>query len=100
MRELSLFPEPFVRGTDESPSQQNPKPRSCLMSQLDQTQLAQIVGAVLAALRTEGQSTAPKAATVASPTDKLSQRDAAIRAGFARRGIKNVTLMNRADGFQ
>jgi hypothetical protein len=62
---------------------------------LNQDQLSQIVAAVISALQVQG--TAPKAASISTPGDKLAQRDAAISAGFARRGIKNVTLMNRAD---
>ena len=65
------------------------------MANLSQAELAQLVAEVIKALGNNG--TAPKAAPVASPVDKLALRDAAIRAGFARRGIKNVTLMNRAD---
>ena len=65
------------------------------MAQLDQTMLNAIVAAVMQQLQTQGS--APKALAISSPADKLAQRDAAIRAGFARRGIKNVTLMNRAD---
>ena len=65
------------------------------MAQLDQTMLNAIVAAVMQQLQTQGS--APKAPAISSPADKLAQRDAAIRAGFARRGIKNVTLMNRAD---
>jgi hypothetical protein len=62
---------------------------------LDQTELAQIVSAVIQALKVGDTSAKP--ASLSAPVDKLAQRDAAIRAGFARRGIKNVTLMNRAD---
>jgi hypothetical protein len=63
---------------------------------LNQTQLAQIVSAVLAALNTSNSST-PKAPAISAPGDKLAQRDASIRAGFKRRGITDVVLMDRND---
>jgi hypothetical protein len=63
---------------------------------LNQTQLAQIVSAVLAAFNTSNSS-APKAPAISSPVDKLAQRHAAIRAGFKRRGFQNVVLMDRND---
>jgi hypothetical protein len=65
------------------------------MAQLDQTQLSQIVQAVISALQVQG--TAPKAPAISTPVDKLAQRDASIRMGFARRGIKDVVLLNRTD---
>ena len=62
---------------------------------LNQTQLAQIVSAVLAALQTQGS--APKAAAPAKPGNSLETKDRALIAGFRRRGIADVVLMDRAD---
>jgi hypothetical protein len=62
---------------------------------LDTVQLNQIVSAVLAALQVSQSS--PKGAPISQPIDRLAQKDAAIKAGFARRGIKDVVLMDRAD---
>jgi hypothetical protein len=65
------------------------------MTQLDQQQLSQIVSAVIQALQVQNAGSKP--AFVAQPVDRLAQRDAAIRAGFSRRGIKDVVLMDRND---
>jgi len=64
------------------------------MAKLDQEALSQIVGAVLASLQAQG---AASAAPVAKAGNSLEQKDKALIAGFARRGIKNVVLMDRSD---
>ncbi len=66
------------------------------MAELDQTQLAQIVGAVLAALRTEG--IAPKAASAKSG-NSLEAKDRALISGFKRKGIPidQIKLMDRSN---
>ena len=65
---------------------------------LNQTQLAQIVSAVLAALNTSNSST-PKAASISAPVDTLAQKDRALIAGFKRKGIPvdQIVLMDRAN---
>jgi hypothetical protein len=60
------------------------------MAQLDQTQLSQIVQAVISALQVQGA--APKAASISAPADKLAQRHAAILKGFQRKGFKDAKL--------
>src|SRR5262249_10674556 len=67
------------------------------MAQLDQTQLSQIVQAVISALQVQG--TAPKAASISTPADKLAQRDRSLIAGFRRKGIPldQIVLMDRAN---
>jgi hypothetical protein len=64
---------------------------------LNQTQLAQIVSAVLAALNTSNSST-PKPA-ISSPVDTLAQKDRALVAGFKRKGIPldQIKLMDRSN---
>ena len=62
---------------------------------LDQTELAQIVSAVIQALKVGDTSAKP--VSVSTPVDKLALRDASIRAGFKRRGVQYVVLMDRAD---
>jgi hypothetical protein len=57
---------------------------------LNQTQLAQIVSAVISALQVQG--TAPKAPAISAPADKLAQRHAAILRGFRRKGFKDAKL--------
>jgi hypothetical protein len=66
---------------------------------LNQVQLSQIVGAVLAALRTEGQGSAPKAAPAAKADNSLEAKDRALVAGFKRKGIPldQIVLMDRND---
>jgi hypothetical protein len=66
------------------------------MTNLTKDELASLITSIVAQVM-QGQTVTPKPAFISSPVDKLAQRDAAIRAGFARRGIKDVTLMNRAD---
>jgi hypothetical protein len=65
---------------------------------LNQTELAQIVSAVLAALNTSNSST-PKAASISAPVDTLAQKDRALIAGFKRKGIPadQIVLMDRAN---
>jgi hypothetical protein len=67
------------------------------MAQLDQTQLSQIVQAVISALQVQG--TAPKAAAISAPVDTLAQKDRALVAGFKRKGIPvdQIVLMDRAN---
>jgi hypothetical protein len=64
---------------------------------LNQTQLAQIVFAVLAALNTSNSST-PKPA-ISAPGNSLEAKDRALISGFKRKGIPvaDIKLMNRAD---
>jgi hypothetical protein len=64
-----------------------------IMAKLDQEALAQVVTAVVQALQVQGAS--PKAA--AKPSNGLEARDRSIIAGFKRRGIADVVLMDRAD---
>ena len=66
------------------------------MGNLTQEQLAALIANVVSQVM-QGQSAGSKPASVASPVDKLAQRDASIRAGFKRRGIADVVLMDRAD---
>jgi hypothetical protein len=64
---------------------------------LDQTELAQIVSAVIQALKVGDTSAKP--ASISAPVDRLAQKDRALIAGFKRKGIKeaDIKLMNRAD---
>ena len=62
---------------------------------LNQDQLSQIVQAVISALQVQGS--APKAASISAPGNSLEARDRSIVAGFKRRGIADVVLMDRAD---
>jgi|SRR6516164_1062026 hypothetical protein len=64
------------------------------MTNLSKDELASLVAAVVTQIM-QGQNAGSKPASMASPVDRLVQRDAAIRAGFTRRGIKDVVLMNR-----
>jgi len=68
------------------------------MAQLDQTQLAQIVSAVIQALQVQG-STGAKPASISAPVDTLAQKDRALIAGFKRKGIPvdQIVLMDRAN---
>jgi hypothetical protein len=66
------------------------------MGNLTQEQLAALIANVVSQVM-QGQTASPKAPAICSPADKLAQRDASIRAGFARRGIKDVVLMDRND---
>ena len=68
------------------------------MAQLDQTQLAQIVSAVIQALQVQG-STGAKPASISAPVDTLAQKDRALIAGFKRKGIPadRIVLMDRAN---
>jgi hypothetical protein len=68
------------------------------MAQLDQTQLAQIVSAVIQALQVQG-STGAKPASISAPGNSLEAKDRSLVAGFKRRGIPadQIVLMNRAD---
>jgi hypothetical protein len=68
------------------------------MAQLDQTQLSQIVQAVISALQVQG-STAAKPASISAPVDTLAQKDRALVAGFKRKGIPvdQIVLMDRAN---
>jgi hypothetical protein len=62
---------------------------------LDQTELAQIVSAVIQALKVG--DTAAKAAPAAKPGNSLKAKDRALVAGFKRKGIADVVLMDRTD---
>ena len=68
------------------------------MAQLDQTQLSQIVQAVISALQVQG-STGAKPASISAPVDTLAQKDRALIAGFKRKGIPvdQIVLMDRAN---
>jgi hypothetical protein len=57
---------------------------------LDQTELAQIVSAVIQALKVGDTSAMP--ASISAPVDKLAQRHAAILRGFQRKGFKDAKL--------
>ena len=65
---------------------------------LDQAQLAQIVGAVIQALKVQSTSAAPKAAqpTIAKGQFDFAARDRHLLNTFSRRGFK-VALMDRND---
>ena len=67
------------------------------MAQLDQTQLSQIVQAVISALQVQG--TAPKAAAISAPVDTLAAKDRSLVAGFKRKGIPvdQIKLMDRSN---
>jgi hypothetical protein len=67
------------------------------MAQLDQTQLSQIVQAVISALQVQG--TAPKPASISAPADRLAQKDRSLIAGLRRKGIPaaDIQLMDRSD---
>jgi hypothetical protein len=58
---------------------------------LDQTELAQIVSAVIQALKV-GDTSAKPAPAISAPADKLAQRHAAILKGFQRKGFKDAKL--------
>jgi hypothetical protein len=62
---------------------------------LDQTELAQIVSAVIQALKVGDTSAKP--ASISAPGNSLEQKDRSLVAGFKRRGITDVVLMDRAD---
>jgi hypothetical protein len=62
---------------------------------LNQDQLAQVVSAVLQALNTSTAS--PKAPSISAPGNSLEAKDRSLIAGFKRRGITDVVLMDRAD---
>jgi hypothetical protein len=61
---------------------------------LDPTELAQIVSAVLTAIKTNGA--APSAKPHSAPTN-LASRDQQILNAFHRKGFKDVVLMDRSD---
>ena len=67
---------------------------------LNEVQLAQIVGAVLKALQTQGGAASPKPAPQYRNTfghfDPV-QKDRQLLNSFARRGFKDVVLMDRSD---
>jgi hypothetical protein len=66
------------------------------MAQLDQTQLAQIVSAVIQALQVQGAP--PKgAAPQAKGGNSLEAKDRHLVNTFTRRGFKNIILMDRND---
>jgi hypothetical protein len=66
------------------------------MAQLDQTQLSQIVSAVIQALQVQGA--APNgAAPRAKGGNTLEHKDRHLVNTFTRRGFKNVVLMDRSD---
>jgi hypothetical protein len=68
------------------------------MAQPDQSQLAQIVSAVIQALQVQGQSAAPNGATPkAKYGNSLEHKDRRLLHSFAKRGFKDVVLMDRAD---
>jgi hypothetical protein len=68
------------------------------MAQLDQTQLAQTVSAVIQALQVQGAAS-KDAAPVARIGNSLEAKDKALVNGFRRRGIPldQIVLMDRAD---
>ena len=65
---------------------------------LNEVQLAQIVGAVLKALQTQGAAS-KDAAPVARVGNSLEQKDKALINGFRRKGIPlaEIVLMDRSD---
>jgi hypothetical protein len=65
---------------------------------LNEVQLAQIVGAVLKALQTQGAAS-KDAAPVAKAGNSLEQKDKALVNGFRRRGIPvdQIKLMDRSN---
>jgi len=65
---------------------------------LNQTQLGQIVGAVIQALRVQGAAPSG-AAPSAKPGNSLEAKDRGLIAGFKRKGIKeaDIHLMDRND---
>jgi hypothetical protein len=65
---------------------------------LDQTELAQIVSAVIQALKVGDTSAKP--ASISAPVDKLAQRHAAILRGFQRKGFKDAKLFTDIKPFK
>ena len=67
------------------------------MTNLSQQDLARLVAEVVKALHDNGS--APKAASISQPVDKLALKDKALIAGFVRRGIKreDIKLMDRSN---
>jgi hypothetical protein len=63
---------------------------------LNEVQLAQIVSAVISALQVQGAAPKGAAAQAKQPMD-LASKDRSLVNTFARRGFKNVVLMDRAD---
>jgi hypothetical protein len=74
------------------------KPTEFANMALDQTELAQIVSAVIQALKV-GDTSAKPAAVSAPPVDTLAQKDRALVAGFKRKGIPvdQIKLMDRSN---
>ena len=66
------------------------------MAQLDQTQLAQIVSAVITALKTQGAAPKGAAPQAKTWTNSLEAKDRSLLNTFSRRGFK-VTLLDRND---
>ena len=64
---------------------------------LNQTQLAQIVSAVISALQVQGQAAASKAASQPFAKFDPAAKDRQLVNTFARRGFKDVVLMDRSD---
>jgi len=65
------------------------------MAQLDQTQLAQIVSAVIQALQVQGAASTKPAPQAAG--DSLEAKDRRLVNTFSRRGFKPIILMDRND---
>jgi hypothetical protein len=67
------------------------------MAQLDQTQLSQIVSAVIQALQVQGTASAKPASQ--GNGNSLEAKDRSLVTGFKRKGIPvdQIKLMNRAD---
>ena len=67
------------------------------MAQLDQTQLSQIVSAVIQALQVQGTASAKPASQ--GNSNSLEAKDRSLVTGFKRKGIPvdQIKLMNRAD---
>jgi hypothetical protein len=59
---------------------------------LDQTELAQIVSAVIQALKVGDTASKAPAISASAPVDKLAMRHAAILKGFQRKGFKDAKL--------
>lgn len=62
-------------------------------------EIAHVVASVLAALEAKNQPSrkAAKTAKKTGKVDRLASKDQATLRGFARKGIKNVVLMDRND---
>jgi hypothetical protein len=60
------------------------------MTNLTKDELASLVAAVVTQIM-QGQSTAPKAASISAPADRLAQKDRALISGLSAKASKRPT---------